>query len=243
MVVKIEECLNLQAVLFDFDGTLGDTQQNHYIAFLNTFKKLGLPIEVINNFTWELYNQLFAPYNDADGFKMLMEYYSGLHFNIDRACDIVSNEYMLLLENSSDVIYPGVHSLVNGLRDCEIPMAIATGSVHNEVHTILKSSNLHPHIGVIISTASGEIPGKPHHASFTEAANKLGVDISCCVCVEDTAKGALAALSAGAKVICVLHSVDRDAFSELIVEYNKRILIVEHISHLTPDHIMGFFEN
>jgi len=55
----------IYAGLFDFDGTVADTEKLHYLAFNKVLRKFGIEL------TWEDYMKKYLAYTDFDFFKVI----------------------------------------------------------------------------------------------------------------------------------------------------------------------------
>lgn len=98
--------------------------------------------------------------------------------------------------------FPDTLRLVRELTDARMPYAIATNSTRDNLDTklaVVGLTGLFP-----VSVTSDDVPEpKPAPDIFLAAADRLGLDPSACVAVEDTDVGSAAARAAGMYVVLV----------------------------------------
>jgi beta-phosphoglucomutase len=196
----------LDAVIFDFDGIIVDTEPLHYRAFQEVLVPLGL------GYPWEDYLDRYLGFDDRDalreafrsGGKALAEGY--LHRLI-----IEKGEAFNRIIASGVSPYPGVVDLINSLRGT-VPLAICSGALPSDIEPILQQLGISGHFDVVVTAA--DVPAsKPDPASYTLAAARLNHacpdrDISpqSCLAIEDTPAGIASAKGAGLKVLAVTNS-------------------------------------
>ncbi len=105
-------------------------------------------------------------------------------------------EYDEYIERNGVKAFPGVRELMEELRDENIRIAVATGSLVRIVRKNLKLLNIEEFVEEIATSEDCE-NGKPAPDVFLLAAKKLGVDPSECLVVEDAGNGLQGAISAG----------------------------------------------
>ena len=101
---------------------------------------------------------------------------------------------------------PGAQASMKAVRDAGIPCALVTMSYLNLASVIVEGLPA----GTFADVITGEVVkfGKPHPEPYLMAAEKLGVEISQCVAIEDSPTGIASAEAAGAKVLAVKFLVD-----------------------------------
>src|SRR5512133_2104585 len=108
--------LQAEAVIFDFDGVIVDTEPLHYEAFQRLLEPLGL------GFSWDQYVETYMGFDDRDAF---MEAYRANRTDLS-ATDLqslIDRKAALFQEIIRDGIsaYPGVVDLVRILRASRTP--------------------------------------------------------------------------------------------------------------------------
>jgi beta-phosphoglucomutase-like phosphatase (HAD superfamily) len=194
----------LEALIFDVDGTLAETEELHRCAFNGSFQALGL------NWVWQpdLYRELlqvtggkerirhyiarFAP----PGAAMALARFGELHAEKTR-------RYGALVSKGLLKPRPGVARLMREARAAGMKLAIATTSDPANVAALLKAS-FDPDAPSWFSViGAGDIVAakKPAPDVYQWVLERLGCDPSCAIAIEDSENGLRAARAAGLKVV------------------------------------------
>ena len=186
------------AVLWDFDGTLVDTESRWVEAELAVLASHGVVWEP------ERANEFIGgPLTDVCE-AMVADLGGSV------TVDDVGRELITMVSQFNrerDVPWrPGVLDLLTEIREAGIPMGIVTGSAHAVVEPVLEA--MAERIGNpfdTVVTFDDVIPetAKPAPDPYLLAAERLGVSITDCLAIEDSPKGATSATSAGAAVLTV----------------------------------------
>jgi beta-phosphoglucomutase len=206
------------AVIFDFDGVIVDTEPIHYRAFQAILEPLGL------GYSWDVYTETYMGFDDRDAFReayrasgmVLSDAELGLL--IDRKAHIFED-----VINAGVTAYPGVIELVRALSDKGVPLAICSGALKRDILPILKQLDIGPYFAHIV-TADDVAQSKPDPACYLLARQKLVASFpdkltpaAIIYAIEDTPAGIQAAKAAGLQVVGVsnsypqeqLHAADR----------------------------------
>jgi len=109
----------------------------------------------------------------------------------------------------------GLHALIDGLRQSQTPVALATSAPKPNVEHTLAELNLAGAFPVIVR--GDEVAhGKPAPDVFLEAARRLGVDPAHCLVFEDAQMGIEAAQAAGMRVVALTTSFTASHFARLV---------------------------
>ena len=183
----------IQAVIFDLDGVLVDTEPRHFAALNAVLAAEGYRLAPEDNRlflgltlerTWDLVVERF-------GLTGAREDY---HRRYDRAV-------LAELEQPLDPA-PGVRQLLEALRAAGLPLALASSSRRAWVTATLHSLGLAEYFPITV--AGDEVTaGKPDPEIFLSAARRLGVPPERCLVIEDSPAGIEAARRAGMRVIAV----------------------------------------
>ncbi len=182
----------IQAVFFDMDGTLVDSESAATEAtrlavadFGETLSKederavIGLPWQSILDRCILNYSLPVTP-------EMLMEK--------------IKRHKWDLLEGATKVL-PGA---VEALRLCaeRFPVAIVSGSYREEIEQVIELLEIHDEVRFIVG-AEDVIPGKPFPGPYIKAAGLVQVPEKHCLVFEDSAMGTQAARRAGMYTVAV----------------------------------------
>lgn len=202
---------SLQALIFDVDGTLADTERDgHRVAFNQAFEQAGLDW----NWSVDLYGELLA----VTGGKERMAYYLE-KFNTDFPTDdktpLMIKElhqsktahYTELLASGAIPLRPGVKRLINEARENDMRMAISTTTTPANVtalleHALEKGSNNWFEV-----IAAGDIvpAKKPAADIYVWALNELKLKAEDCLAFEDSENGVKSSLGANLKTIITIN--------------------------------------
>jgi beta-phosphoglucomutase len=208
---------SLQAVVFDFDGVLADTEPLHLRIFQDTLGRRGITLTSAD------YYERYLGFDDGDVFRAVAR---------DRRLRWNEGDISALVRDKSagfraeaaghPVLFPGVAGRVRAWA-ASVPIAIASGAFRDEIETILGASGLRDLFPVIVG--AGETPiGKPAPDPYRAALEQLrqrqpgsvgGPAAEAplparSVAVEDSVWGIEAAHRAGMKVVAVTTSYPRE---------------------------------
>jgi HAD superfamily hydrolase (TIGR01509 family) len=182
----------IKALLFDFDGTLVDTESVEFRAWEETFVAHDVKLVL------ERYG---VGVGTLEGFDPLSELELLLGHEIDREG---VNERRRALEFellAAEVLRPGVHQYLEAARELGLRVAIVSSSSDDWIEGNLARLE-RSHGWECIIAANGDVTrAKPAPTLYLEALETLGVAASEAVAFEDSANGALAAQRAG--IFCV----------------------------------------
>ncbi|MCD4535308.1 HAD family phosphatase [Nocardioides sp. cx-169] len=185
-----------QAVLWDMDGTLVDTEPYWIDAEYALAAEFGA--------TWSHEHAMRLVGNDLLSSGRYMREELGLPLTAE---EIVER----LLDGVVDRVRgevpwrPGARELLAELRAEAVPCALVTMSYTRFVEPILDQLPADTFDVVVTGDQVGH--GKPHPEPYLTAAAALGVEAEDCLAVEDSATGATSAEAAGCTVLVVPHHV------------------------------------
>jgi len=189
----------IEAVIFDFDGTLVDSEENYFEADRILLKKHGLDIDT----------EFKKQYIGIGAFEM-MEDIRTKHSIAAPTDELVNekNEIYLEIASKNTKVFPEVAEFVKYLHDNGYKTAIASGSSKAVISTLLDCIGFAGYFQAVVS--SDEVNrGKPEPDVFLEAAERLGVHPEKCLVMEDSVYGVLAAKKAGMKCCAIPYIKDK----------------------------------
>jgi len=192
----------LQAVLFDVDGTLADTEQDgHRLAFNAAFKQFDLDW----NWDIDLYGELLQITGGKERIRFYLEKYKPAELNRNDLKEWIANlhktktkHFESLMEAGSIPLRPGVARLIHELRQEKVKIAIATTTTMENVTALLKSTLGEEAIGWFDVIGAGDIvpQKKPAPDIYHWVLDQLGLSAQQCIAIEDSENGLKSALAA-----------------------------------------------
>jgi HAD superfamily hydrolase (TIGR01509 family) len=182
--------LTPQAVLFDNDGLLLDTEVLWTRAETDLFERHGL------TFTIEHKRELIGTSGAAS--EAIIERQLGRPGD-GRA--LMDELHAMVMEQALRGVepMPGAVELLDALS---VPVGVASNSPRSFVERTLEVSGLRERFGCVLSAQDVANP-KPAPDLYVELARALGAEASACVALEDSPTGVAAARASGAFVIGV----------------------------------------
>ena len=186
----------IKAVIFDLDGVIVTTDEQHYLAWQALADRLGIPFD-------RQTNNRFRGVSRMACMDILAEV-GNVSFSIDeknRFATEKNEHYRSLLGMMSEKdLSLEVKTTLDRLRERGIKLAI--GSSSKNAKFILEKIGLGTYFDAV-SDGTNITRSKPDPEVFLKAADMLGVPYSECLVVEDAISGVSAGLNAGMEVATV----------------------------------------
>ena len=194
----------LQALIFDVDGTLADTEAAHRAAFNQAFDQEGL------DWHWDeaLYTQLL----DVSGGKERLTHYwtqrhpevrdvdgAGVRDTIARLHELKTAAYEAMVNDGAVSLRPGVLHLIDAAGQAGLHLAIATTTSPVNIAALLRGaigSDWRQFFGIVEDASTATIK-KPHPQVYLQTLQRLQLPAAQCLAFEDSANGLRAATGAG----------------------------------------------
>lgn len=195
----------MQAVLFDLDGVIIDSHDQHEAAWEQLAKVHGKTLPP--NF----FKESFGMRNQSI-FATLLPW-------TDDAAEIaeLSEEkeaiYRDILVASGLSPLPGAADLLKQLAQAQIPAVLATSTPRSNVSAVMDATGL-GHLFLAVISGSDVANGKPDPEVFLKAAAAANADPKQCVVIEDAQVGIRAGLAAGCKVLALTTTHPREAIAK-----------------------------
>jgi sugar-phosphatase len=185
---------NIEAVIFDMDGVLIDSEPLWKIAMFDVFSSLGstLTAQDFQRTVGLRIDQVVEYWNHEDQWE-IDDIHSVVNQIIDRMVVLISeNPYPL----------PGVIDTLDYLSKTDIKIGLATSSPQRLINTVLKYLHI-AHYFDAVHSAEFERYGKPHPEVYLKTAESLGVKPNKCLVIEDSLNGVISGKAAMMRVVCI----------------------------------------
>ena len=194
--------MKLEALIFDVDGTLADTELAHLAAFNQAFAQEGI------GWQWDvpLYTQLL----EVSGGKERMLHYwkqvrpdvtdlgNGVQATIARLHELKTAAYEQAVRDGAVQLRPGVLALIEAAHAEGLRLAIATTTSPVNIVALLRRA-----IGpdwqrffTVVEDASTAPRKKPDPMVYQQTLARLALPAAACLAFEDSANGLMAARTA-----------------------------------------------
>jgi beta-phosphoglucomutase len=175
----------IQAVIFDFDGVIGDTMADNCTAWQKAFEPYGFQL-------------LSADYYRLEGmgrFQIAEYIIEHNKLGLTNVSEIVEAKELYYKHHNTFRIYDHVNEIFNLLRSHGIGMAIVTGASKSRITEHL-GKELSSQLSALI-TADDVKNTKPHPEPYLKAVAHLGKKAEDCLVIENAILGVMSAKAAG----------------------------------------------
>jgi len=204
-----------EAIIFDWDATLADTQAVIVASFQQALKAMDIKISntyierCIGMGAAETFREILRLTNqpiDEEGLKRLVENKSQMQISL----------------NSQVQLFPEALNFLETLKDKKTKIGLASMNSQKVISSLVKAKGVEHYFQAII-TAEAVKYSKPHPEIFLKCAKQLNASPTKCVVIEDSLFGVKAAKAAGMHCIAVTTGV-----------YSK-----EELEHENPDVVVA----
>ena len=199
----------LDAVIFDFDGIIVDTEPLHYKAFQELLVPLGL------GYSWERYLEDYLGFDDRDAFRESFRA-AGRPLCAEELKNLMDGKAEAFLHIVSVGVAPfsGVVELIRSISGT-LPLALCSGALRGDIDPILVQLGLVGAFDTLV-TADEVAASKPDPESYRLAVARLQelypgrINPARSLAIEDTPAGILSATGAGLRVLAVTNSYPQE---------------------------------
>lgn len=180
-----------KAILWDMDGTIVDTERVVWTVMQQAFRdavQIDLPEALFESLLGQ---------SEFDFYRHMVVKYSLTEQDVQAIRLAFDRDYIPML---ADV--PPLPGAIERIREfaAQLPQAIVTGSTNAQAVAVLNALDVTAHFKHVVA-CDVYSKGKPDPEPFLLAADRLGIDASSCLVLEDSPAGVTAAKAAGMKVV------------------------------------------
>ncbi len=199
----------LDALIFDFDGVVVDSEPIHLACFRDVLSRRDIPL------TDEAYYARYVGFDDHDCFAAVFSD-NGRTAGEDEIAIMTAEKTARVQDALRDIgPLPGAIELMRAAKAAGVPLAICSGALREEIEVAGASVGATALVDVLVAAKDVE-RGKPDPEGYRLAMKLLGeqhgrrIDPARSWVVEDTPTGIASGKAAGCRVLGVMSSYDRD---------------------------------
>jgi HAD superfamily hydrolase (TIGR01509 family) len=216
----------LQAIVFDFDGVIANSEPLHLTAFQQTLAADGIGLSPAE------YYARYLGYDDVGLFEALAKD-RGLVMSDEDVTRLVARkgERLQALLHSGPVLFAGATEFIREAA-AVVPIAIASGALRHEIDEVIDAAGVRDLFSTIV--AAGDTPqSKPSPEPYRLAIERLRetsgreIDPRRAVAIEDSKWGLESAQGAGLRLVGITNSYPAHELTgaELVVDSLKALTL------------------
>lgn len=219
--------MKFEAVIFDMDGLLIDSEPLWREAEVEVFKTVGIDL------TDEMMmDTMGLRVDEVVKYRFEHDPWEGLTQR--EVSDQVVKKVIELIEKNGEA-KPGVQNVFEVVSGLGVKVALASSSYDPIIQAVVQKLGVASYLHLTYS-AQHEPYGKPHPGVYITTAEKLGVDPSVCLAFEDSVNGLIAAKAAKMKCVAV-----PDAFVKGRKEFAIADSVISTLDLVTPELLNELF--
>lgn len=153
----------LRAIIFDMDGVISATEDQHKQAFQDVLREEGIVI------TDQEYFDKYLAHDDKGSFEAAFRAHNQPMPDAQRMKSLLISKSRLVSLQMNDrlIIYPGVDAFIKKVSK-KFSLALATGATRLEAERVLKKANIKEAFAAVVSADEVKV-GKPQPEAFLRA--------------------------------------------------------------------------
>lgn len=221
--------MSLEALIFDVDGTLADTERDgHRLAFNRAFSEAGLDWE----WSEEVYGELLTV---TGGKERIRHYVANYRPDFDIPADFdeqvaalhaaKTRFYTDMMQRAEIPFRPGVTRLLSEAREAGLRLAIATTTTPANVTALLGSCGVPGIESWFEVIGAGDVvpKKKPAPDIYDYVLEKMDLSPEVCVAFEDSENGIRSSVAAGLRTVVTINEYTRDH------DFNGALIVLDSL--------------
>lgn len=192
----------INAVIFDMDGLLIDSEPLWNLAMQQVFATIGVDISP----------ELAAKTTGLRTREVVHYWQNYFKWECDKTNDAICDEIIEAVTHkiiNEGKTMEGLHYILDFFQSEKMKIGLASSSPLRLISSVLEHLNIRSQFEAVYS-AEFEPYGKPHPAVYLSCAQELGVPPMHCLAFEDSVNGMVAAKAARMKVVAVPEAHNRN---------------------------------
>lgn len=191
----------IQAVLFDHDGTLVDSEPIHLELWNTVLEKYGIQLSL------QHYQESYAGVSTSANACNLVARYD-IAINPAQLAQEKEAQTASYLQRQAFPLMPGASETLESLHGLGLKLGVVTGAARPGIQATIRANQFEPLFSVIVS-GDDVRRGKPAPECYLLALKLLCLEAADCIAIEDTEAGLRAASAAGMRCIAVPNGMSR----------------------------------
>jgi len=200
----------LQAIVFDFDGVIANSEPLHFRAYRDVLAEDGVALSERD------YYARYLGFDDVGAFEAIAADRE-LSWDAGRLTSLVARKAVRLeaLERGVSVLFPGAADAIRRAA-AAVPIAIASGARGEEIRRVLERERLAAQFSAIVAAEDTAV-SKPAPDPYLRAlallrrASSRTIDAASSVAIEDSRWGLESARAAGMRTVAVTNTYEKSA--------------------------------
>lgn len=184
----------LEAVIFDMDGVIVDSEPGYLIAMNEVLKPYGIYVD-------KRFNERFIGKASVEAWKIIRREVGITDMTTVQCVEAMEASRRRLIEKEGYRPIKGTIPLIQRLYKDGIKLAIASSNTREEIFCVMEELKIWSYFSCIVSGWDECTYSKPDPEVFEKAVEKLGMKKENCLIIEDSDNGARAGKTAGIKVL------------------------------------------
>lgn len=213
----------IEAVIFDMDGLLIDSEPLWDLSMQEVFSTLGVDIT----------SELAAQTRGLRTREVVNYWHNYFKWESPKTPEVVGSEIIETVTNkilSEGAAMEGLQYILDYFSEKDMKLGLASSSPQSLIDCVLDHLNIRSYFQAVYS-AEFEPYGKPHPAVYLTCAKELNASPVRCLAFEDSVNGMVAAKAARMKVVAV-----PEPHNQIDKRYGLADLQLPSLLHFTEEH-------
>jgi HAD superfamily hydrolase (TIGR01509 family) len=195
------------AIIFDMDGLILDTETTYFTAWQQAAKQLGYIIS--DDFCASLSGLPFSVIGSR------LADYIDRKFPFAEFYNLSGELWRKRVQREGIAVKKGAYEILHYLQDAQVPFCLATNSPEANARECLSYAGMSDVFEILVCRDHVPQP-KPAADIFLRAASRMQQSIQSCIVIEDSLTGLIAAQNAEAFSVCVPSTADQDGQMQVL---------------------------